>query len=116
MSEISASELDLLTFFEVEPTFLDPKEPWPYTDAAYSVKRGNYALSFAVMPAYKDVRIILKIDDVIVYEINALGVKDVRYHEDKGRETLEVVISDTDLLFLRLKPSISLLHQCHVQT
>lgn len=110
MSVISASELDLLTFFEVEPTFLDPNDPWPYTDAVYEVKRGELGLSFAVAPAYQDVRIVLKMDEAIVYELNAMAVLDVRYCDTGGRESLEVLISESDILVLRLKPVISLSH------
>ena len=112
MSAISATALDLLTFFEVEPTLLDPNDPWPYTDAAYSVSQGVFDLSFAVAPAYKDVRIVLKVGGAALYELTALGVVDVKYHEDNGRESLEVVTSESDRLFLRLKPTISLSHEC----
>jgi hypothetical protein len=93
---ISASELDLLTFFEVEPAFVDAKDPWPYTDALYEITRGELALSFAVAPAYKDVRIILRHGDQQVYELNAVGVNDVRYHNDSGRESLEIVFANDD--------------------
>ncbi len=110
MSTISASELDLLTFFESEPTFLDPKDPWPYTDAAYSVIRGDLELSFSVAPAYKDVRIVLKREAETLYELNAVGVLDVKYHYDSGRETLETAFVNGGSLFLKLKPAISLSH------
>jgi hypothetical protein len=42
---MSATELDLLTFFEAEPKLRDPGNPWSYNDAAYHGKRStNHAL------------------------------------------------------------------------
>jgi len=44
----------------------------------------------------KDVRIILKSDGVPLYELNAMGIEDVKHHNDKGRESLEVILSSLD--------------------
>jgi hypothetical protein len=57
---IRAEELDLLTFFEVEPTRVDPHVPWPYNDFLYQVTRSDLDVSFAVAPAYRDVLLIVK--------------------------------------------------------
>jgi len=90
---ITAEELELLGFFGVEPKRLDPDVPWPYNDFVYEVQRGDMSLSVAVAPAYKDVRIVWKSGSQALYELNAVGVDDVKYHNDSGRETLEVAIS-----------------------
>lgn len=109
----TVTELDLLTFFEVQPTLLDPATPWLYNDALYRVEREGVELSFAFAPAYLDVRIILQQSGATVYELNATGVQDVRYHVDGGRELLEVVVSDRDRLLLRLKPAVSIHQTCN---
>jgi len=108
MTAITVEELDLLGFFSVEPKRLDPDVPWPYNDFAYGVERGGLSLSFAVAPAYKDVRIILAIAGETIYELNAVGVEDVKYHKDGVRETVEVAITVSNRLWLRIWPSISI--------
>ena len=110
MSDISASELDLLTFFEVEPTLLDKAESWIYNDALYEIRKGEVDLSFAVSPCNKDVRIMLKCGGTVMYELNSMALEDVKYHNDDGNEFLEIVILSTDKLLLKLKPAISLSH------
>ena len=112
----SAEELDFLTFFEVEPHRLDPSGPWPYDDSAYQVMRGDMELSFAVMPAHRDVRIVLKRASTIVYELNALSVEDVRYVNELGRERLEVQLGPRELLTIRVKPTIHIDHRVGSET
>jgi hypothetical protein len=108
---MSVEPIELLSFFEVEPTFLASEDPWPYTDALYEVTQGDVGLSFAVAPAYKDVRIILRRADVVLYELSATAVQDVDYHNDSGRESLEIQLSSRETLWLRLKPHISIIHE-----
>jgi hypothetical protein len=107
---ISAEELDLLSFFSSEPKQRDADVPWPYNDSLYEANVDGVSLSFAVAPAYKDVRIILKTGEHIVYELNAVGVDDVKYHNDGGRETLEIIVSPRDRLWLRVAPRIQVSH------
>jgi hypothetical protein len=111
MSSISVTELDLLTFFEVMPTLADPEDPWPYNDACYEVAQGEVALSFSIAPAYRDVRIVLKVGADVLYELNATGVEDVKYHNDSARESVEVVLNSQDRLLVWLKPRINVLHE-----
>ena len=111
MADITIEELDLLGFFSVEPTRLDPDVPWPYNDFAYAVERGGFSLSFAIAPAYRDVRIVLTSGSETTYELTAVGVEDVRYHKDGARETLEIVVTPRERLWLRIWPSISIRHQ-----
>ena len=53
-------------------------------------------------------RLILKQNENILYELNAMGVNDVKVHEDKGHEVLEIVVHERESIFLKIKPSISL--------
>jgi hypothetical protein len=110
MSSISATELELLSLFEVVPKLRDPEEPWEYNDALYEMKQGELSLSFSVAPSYKDVRLILKRGNATLYEFNATGVEDVKYQNDSGRESLEIVINEQDRLLLKVKP-IGVLHE-----
>ncbi len=113
---ISAEELDLLTFFECEPKKLDADVPWIYNDLLYECKQEDLSLSFAVAPSYKDVRLILKHREAVLYELNAVGVDDVKYHNDSGRETLEIVINDQDRFWLHLRPSLYISHEAKERT
>ena len=111
MPDLSVTELDLLTFFEVEPKRLDPDDPWPYNDFLYQNTFGETELAFSLAAAYKDVRLILKRSGRMVYELNAMGLRDVCYHNDAGRESLELIFSDRTRLLLFLKPEVSILHE-----
>jgi hypothetical protein len=73
-TNITAGELDLLSFFEIEPKRLDRDIPWPYNDLLYEVAQGNFALSFSVAPSVRDVRVLLKCEGELIYELNAVGI------------------------------------------
>lgn len=111
MGDITIEELDLLGFFAAEPTRLDPDVPWPYNDFLYAAERGGLSLSFALAPAYKDVRIIITLGTATVYELSAMGVDDVKYHKDGLLETLEIVVTPSDRLVLSIWPSIKIDHR-----
>ena len=104
---ITASALDLLTFFETEPRALDDT-PWPYNDYVYEVVQGGLRLSFAVAPAYQDVRIVLSLDGNTIFEWNAMGVADVSYRREPAGEVLEVQASERGRFEIRIKPRISI--------
>jgi hypothetical protein len=110
MTDLTATELDLLTFFEVLPKLRDEGDPWCYNDAAYEVRRGEFSLSFSVAPAYKDVRLILKRTEHTLYEFNAMDIEDLKYEKTRGGEVLEIVVTARDSLILRLDPDISISH------
>ena len=106
MASISASELNLLTFFEGEPKIVDANVPWIYNTALYEHKQSDLSLSFSVAPSYKDIQIILRLREQILYEMKMLNVDDVIYLDDSGRESLEIKISDKESLWICLKPFI----------
>jgi len=111
MDYVSVEELELLGFFGVEPKRLDADVAWPYSEFLYEVNQREMSLSFVLAPAYKDVRIVWKAGSVALYELNAVGVEDVKYHNDSGRETLEVIISQQDKLWLCIFPNIQINHE-----
>jgi hypothetical protein len=111
MTNITAEEWQLLSFFAVEPTLVDANVPWCYNHAVYEVHQGEIVLCCAIEPAYRDVHIVVKYATERLYELNAKAVKDVRYTNDKGLEQLEVAINDHESLLLRILPRIELTHQ-----
>ena len=116
MRVISAEAFDLLSFFEVEPE-LSGDDPWPYVDALYRVVQGNLALTVAIHPAYRDIRVILKVGGQTVYELNAMGVRDVRYGKDEGAvEILDIDISENNAITLQINPRIEIKQSAEVET
>lgn len=111
MRELTVQEWQLLSFFEVESSLLDPAVPWCYNDAAYEIERGDLMLTVAIAPAYHDVRIVLKQQDKRIYELNALDVEDVRHIQDGSAEFLEIVLSPKEAIVLRVKPTIEIEHR-----
>jgi hypothetical protein len=108
MPALSADEFGLLNFFGAVPVQRDEDVPWIDNDSAYEVTMGPRRVSFAVAPADHDVRIRLWVDGVRLYELSAMGVEDVKLHNDKGREWLEVIISRRQSIRLRIAPEISI--------
>jgi hypothetical protein len=101
---ITATELQLLACFGVEPVLLDPTDPWCYNDAAYTVEVDGYSVSFAVAPAYRDVRIIVMRGDRRIFELNSMGVLDVRVIDEPRVDAVEVLLADRSALRLQLRP------------
>jgi len=111
MSAISAEEWELTSVFEVNATYRDGAEQWPYTTALFRVERGGVALSFEVAPAYRDLRITLERAGAVFYELTAAAVRDVRCLREGTREWVEVLLGESDTLRLGVKPSIQLEHR-----
>jgi hypothetical protein len=104
---LSVDEFGLLNFFGAFPVQRDDNVPWVYNDSAYEVITGQTQMSFAVAPADRDVRLRLQVSGIVLYELNVMGVQDVRLHNDKGRECLEVIISTRQSIWLGIAPEIS---------
>lgn len=105
---LSVDEYDLVGFFGCLPKQQDSDVPWQYNDSTYEVADSVLHLSFAIAPAYRDVRLLITIGSTIVFELNAMGVEDVRVRSEKGRPSLEVMVTPTHSPWLSLKPQIML--------
>lgn len=116
MTFVTVEELDLLGFFGVEPTVTYPDTPWPYNEFVYSLTCGSTSVSFAIEPAYKDLRIILKNGDLKFYELNAVALEDVSYRNDNGRETLEILLKDGDRIWFGLFPTVAINHDFNAKS
>ena len=110
MNTISADEWQLLSFFEVEPTPADEDVDWPYNDYLFEIIRGEFELSCSIAPAYRDVRMILTHKGVKLYELNSMGVTDVKYRKEANIESLVIVLSQKESIVLTVNPSISINH------
>ena len=106
MSSIAAQELELLSFFAVEPELAAGEQGWPYNGFLYRVKSGAYAVSFSIWPACQDIDLEISHLGHPIYSLRAQSIVDVRYHQDGGVETLELIVSDRDRIWLRLSPSL----------
>jgi len=108
MHPLSVDEFALLNFFGVTPAQRDDDVPWIYNDSAYEVTTGQSQVIFGVAPAAHYTSILLRASGILLYELSANGIEDVRLHNDKGREWLEVVISNRQSIRLRIAPEISI--------
>ena len=105
MTYVTVNELELLSFFEVEPQRADQDIPWPYNEYSYDLEIGQYAVTFRLAPAYKDLSLSLSHRGETIYTFRGMAIQDVRYHKDADFETLEIVVSDRDTIWFRLRPA-----------
>jgi hypothetical protein len=103
---VSVQEIELLSFFEVEPKRADCGVPWPYNDFSYRVELARYVIEFHIAPAYKDLSLSICLDGSEIYKLAAQTVKDVRYHKHPDREVLEIVVSELQSIWLRIRPTV----------
>jgi len=116
MTSVTVDEIELLSLFGGMPKLRDPEAPWIYNDALYEASVEGLSVSFALAPSYRDVRLIVASNETAIYEFNGVGVHDVRYHSDGGREALEVQINERDRLWLKIRPSIRVQHESREAT
>ena len=105
MNSITATELEVLACFGVEPRLLDSGVPWCYNDAAYAVDLDGLSISFAIHPAYRDVRLIVRRGEHRIFELNAVGVADVRVIDEQGLDAIEVLLSAESWIRVQLRPA-----------
>ena len=110
MKTISAQEWELLSLFEVEPTFSYIDDVWPFTEAEYRVEQDQITLYCYIHPINKSFRLTLIVSNEIIYKLNVVNVKDIRYLGKPGDELLEVLVTETEAIVLRVKPEIEIEH------
>jgi len=108
MTTITAKEWELLACFGVEPKLLEPDVPWCYNDALYQVDLNGLSVSFAVQPSYRDVRLIVRHCGQRLYELNAVGVNDVRIMDEPGRDMVEVRLTEREWLRVQMRPTFEI--------
>jgi len=110
LTVITTAEADVVSFFEIEPKRLDADIPWPYNTFIFEIMRGEISLHFSIAPSYGDLALRLQLGDATIYELSAVGIDDLRYNNDSGRETLEIRLRESESLWLRVKPGITITH------
>ena len=108
MANITATELQLLECFGVEPLLLDAAIPWCDNDAAYSVEVDGLSVSFAVRPSYRDVRIVVNFGDRRMLEFNATSVSDLQVIDEPGVDAIEVLMNEQSWLRVQLRPAFAI--------
>jgi hypothetical protein len=109
VSRITATELQLLACFGVEPQLVEPADPWCYNEATYVVEIESYVVSFAVAPAYRDVRITVTRGGRRLFDSSATGVRDVRVIDEPGVDAVEVLLAERSWLRLWLRPTFEVI-------
>jgi hypothetical protein len=103
---ITVEELELLSFFEVEPSRGDPNVPWPYNEFVYRTLSGEYSIVFSLWPAHRDFNLSVAHNGTDLYTAKGRDIDDIKYHKDGEVETLEFVVSDRDRVWFRLRPTL----------
>ncbi len=106
--DITATELEFLACFGVEPTLLEPDNPWCYNDAVYVAEVDGFSISFAVQPGYRDVRLIVRRGGQRVFEFNVVSATDVRIIDERGVDAVEVVLTEHSWWRLQLRPTFEI--------
>jgi hypothetical protein len=106
MSYVKVEELELLSFFAVEPVRADKDAPWPYNEFTYGVAAGPFSVEFKIYPACRELSLSVCLDGAELYSFAAVMIKDVRYHNQPDREVLEIVVSERESIWFRLRPSM----------
>ena len=115
MPKVAYEAWQLTSLFEMEPAYPLGEGPWPYTEVEYSLARQDAELTCTLQPAYRDVRIVLKISGRVVYKLEALDVPEIEYVNDEHGEGLRIHLSERDELLLRVKPNIRIAHDFSAQ-
>lgn len=108
MPPITATEVDLLACFCVEPSLLDDDVPWCYNESLYRTEVDGLEILFTVLPAYRDVRLSVVRDGRRLYELNARNVHDVRVPDEPGRDVLVILLTLHERLHLQLRPAFEM--------
>src|SRR5262245_25242215 len=108
MTAISATELELLECFGTEPRRVDPDLPWFHNKATYSIELDGLAISYTIHPSFRDISLIVYRGKDRFYELNAVGVVDVRIPHIWGYDVVEILLTECEGLRLQLSPSVSI--------
>ena len=103
-------DYELLEFFGVEPSFLDPvaEVGWHYNCVTYRLPLNDYAVEFGVSPACGAVTLIVSQGERTFFHFSARETIDVRVLADASYEALEITIGDGGRVLLRLRPSVEI--------
>ena len=116
MSHITAEDYELLGFFETEPVMSEKDIPWVYNDSTYKYNDSVSEITFSIHPSYRDLSFELKQGTSKLLEFSALGIEDVSVKTDSEGEILELKISSSQKIEIRVKPFISIVQNARENT
>lgn len=112
MDELSAEEWELLALFEKEPERQGFDDIWMFDYSVYKAKDGSLLLTCSINPYHKDINLILWKSGKKIYEYSALEVKDISVSVD----TLNLIISESEVIFVKIRPKITIKHERKSET
>ncbi len=105
-TNLGICEWEALAFFGADPVSRAYGTEWFDSDSVYAVARADLNLSCAIHPIHRDVRLILRLGENVVFEWNAQGLDDICYIEEKNHTILKFISSDRDYTSLQVQPEI----------
>ena len=106
MEEITATELDLLACFGVEPQLRDPGVAWADNSATYDVDVAGSTVTFTIEPSFRELRLTVHRSGQRVLELTANSFTDLRVVEAPGRDAIEVQLSERAWFMVQVRPTI----------
>jgi len=79
---------ELVTFFEAEPTLLDPTSPWFYNTLEFKTVRHGFVVECRLQPSYGEISTRLLVGDSELVRFDLQRLKSVRLIMDKNKELL----------------------------
>lgn len=109
--QLSVTEAELERFFGGEATRSDTDIPWPYNGLLFTATRHEFRLVLDLKPSYKHVELTVHAGGQLLYQLSSPALEDIRIHPDPTHDTLELVVSQRDSIFVRLSPSVLITQQ-----
>ncbi len=72
------------------------------------MRQAASGFGFAVQPAYRDVRLIVHRGEQRLFDLNAVGVADVRVIDERGVDAIEVRLSAESWVRMQLRPAFEI--------
>jgi hypothetical protein len=94
---------ELLSFFEAEPTLLDPTVPGYYNMQTFDTLRGDDRVRCELEPGYEELRVRWTRGDTELVRVALRDIATVRIEAERGREVLVASFRSTALLPFRLQ-------------
>jgi hypothetical protein len=102
--------LELLAFFETEPTLLDPGAPWIHNTATYETEHDGYSVRFEISPSYSTLKVTVAAAGREVAQAEVTAFTSLEISTDRGKETLIARFGESaaSALFLSVRPNVRL--------
>jgi hypothetical protein len=94
---------ELLSFFEAEPTLLDPTVPGYYNQQTFETQRGDDRVRCELEPGYEELRVRWERGGVELVSVTLRDVAALRVEAEAGREALVANFRSAALLPFRLQ-------------